>query len=89
MSQSFPLVTVQLILINHSVQRGKTLYPLTLSAVERAIVQEDISFPNHVQFLADAYRNELDGKSWNISELIPEAITFLKGIEDECGIKNV
>ncbi|MGE5446159.1 MAG: hypothetical protein ACM3SR_16450 [Ignavibacteriales bacterium] len=78
--------TVQLVLINRSAQRDEILYPLTLLAVERTIVTEGIPFPTHLQFLADAYRDELNGKSWDISKLIPEAITYLKEIEHECSI---
>lgn len=78
--------TVQLVLINRSAQRYKILYPLTLLAVEQTIVTEGIRFPTRLQFLADAYRDKLNGKSCDISKLIPEAITYLKKIEHECSI---
>jgi hypothetical protein len=78
--------TVQLVLINCSIQRDEILYPLTLPAVERATAAEGISLPANLQLLADAYRDELIGKFCDISKLIPEAITYLKEIEHECSI---
>lgn len=72
---------VQLVLIHRSVRKEEILYPLTLPAVERALAVERISLPIRLQQLADAYRDELDGKSYDITTLIPEAISYLKEID--------
>jgi hypothetical protein len=71
---------VQIVIINRSAQKDDILYPLTLPAVERAMAAEGISLPPRLQFLADAYRDELHGKSCNIAILIPEATAYLKEI---------
>jgi hypothetical protein len=73
--------TVQLVIINRSVQKDNILYPLTLPAVERAMTLDGISLPAHLQSLADAYRDELVGKTRSITPLIPEAIAYLKEID--------
>jgi hypothetical protein len=72
--------TVQLVLMNRSVERGEIFYPLTLQAVKRALVNWGIPLPDQLKNLSDAYRNELEGKRMEIARLIPPAIQYLKGI---------
>jgi hypothetical protein len=72
---------VQLVLINRSVRKDEILYPFTLSAVERALAVEGIPLPARLQFLSDAYIDELEGKKVDIKNYIPDAIAYLKEID--------
>lgn len=73
--------TIQLVLINRSVQKDEILYPLTLQAIERGLALEGIPLPACLQPLMEAYKHELDGKACNIANLIPDAISYLKDID--------
>jgi hypothetical protein len=73
--------TIQLVLINLSIQKGEIYYPLTLTAVLRAMNMEGMSFPPFLEILADAYRKELEGKTCDIAALIPVAVSYLKQIK--------
>jgi hypothetical protein len=70
----------QLVLMNRSVKKDEILYPLTLPAVERAMIKECIPLPAELQTLTSAYRDELEGKTTDIATLIPPAIRYLKEI---------
>lgn len=72
--------TAQLVVMNNSVNKEEIFYPLTLSAIEKALIAYDLSLPKELKILADAYRNELKGEPDNISLLIPVAVNYLKEI---------
>lgn len=72
--------TLQLVIINRSVEKEKMLHPLTLSAIERAMDSESIQLPPRLQYFKEAYQEELQGQTKDVSELIPYAIDYLKGI---------
>jgi hypothetical protein len=72
--------TAQLVIMNRSVEKDKIVYPLTLPAIEEALIAENIALPHKLKILANAYRNELRGKSDDIALLIPYAINYLKEI---------
>jgi hypothetical protein len=72
--------TLQLVLINRSAEKEKMLYPLTLSAIERAMDSEGIQLPPRLQYLKKAYQEELQGQAKDVSELISYAIAYLKEI---------
>jgi hypothetical protein len=72
--------TIQLVLMNHSVQKDRILYPLTLYALERGLIELGISPPTDFQTLIQSYLNELEGRACDISDHIPSAIAYLKEI---------
>ena len=72
--------TIQLVLMNVSVASGRILYPLTLPAIERGLVQQGTPLPDALKPLNQAYVDELTGEARDISDFIPAALDFLKEI---------
>ena len=70
--------TLQLVVINRSIQKGEICYPLTLPAVTRALAAAGVLLPAPLLCLEKAYRNECKGHTTDIAGLIPLAMQFLK-----------
>jgi hypothetical protein len=73
--------TIQLVLINKSIQKKTIHYPLTLNAIERALEEQKISIPHELRYLKQAYLELLLGKVYDISNMIPKALNYLREIK--------
>jgi len=69
--------TAQLVVMNRSVNSDQLIYPLTIQAVERGLEKQEIPVPTELQFLSQAYSNELAGNECDISDFVPSAIEYL------------
>jgi hypothetical protein len=71
---------LQLLMIERSIHRGEVVYPLTVSAIGRALEREGMPLPPSLQAMEEAFVCELASRPIEISERIPEALAFLQTI---------
>jgi hypothetical protein len=74
--------TAQLVVMNRSAQTGEILYPLTLPAIKRGLAAHARPLPHRLNPFEGAYAQVLDGIEPPIADRVPDAIAFLREIEN-------
>ena len=72
--------TAQLAAMSRGAARRELLFPLTPDAVRRALAAQGRPLPDRLGPLADAFAAALDGRRPDVSELVPDAVAYLKEI---------
>lgn len=75
--------TLQIVVVNRSARQGAVVFPLTLSAIRRAVEAQGLPSPVLLDTLQAAMDQELAGQESDIVPLIPAALQYLRAIKSD------